>query len=41
MILKEPIKNEKGYIKFIGELDGRTGTYFGIHLDVIDLIIEE
>ncbi|CAK71380.1 unnamed protein product (macronuclear) [Paramecium tetraurelia] len=32
-ILKDPIKNEKGYIRYLGELEGRPGTFYGIHLD--------
>ncbi|CAD8051490.1 unnamed protein product [Paramecium sonneborni] len=32
-ILKDPIKNEKGFIKYVGELEGRSGTFYGIHLD--------
>lgn len=34
-ILKDPIKNEKGIIKYIGELDNRSGIYYGIQLEVI------
>lgn len=34
VVLKDPIKNEKGIIKYIGELENRQGTYYGLQLDV-------
>jgi len=40
-VTKEKLQKERGIIQFIGELEGKQGTYYGIELEVILLLISE